>query len=255
MKICVPVKWVVDAATPVWVADGGHHICTEHVQMTIDPLSQSALARAVALKTSRIAQSVVAVSVGNAHSIQALRMALAMGADTAVHVDMGMDSVTDTLTPAYVATALVQVVRTYNINMVLCGTHATDSDNGQTGARMASILHAPYVACATDIHITDKHLYITSVYDNMAVKYAYDIPSTIPIVVGCNTAVAQAKPAPLPRTLYVKNKPIDTIKIPPIPDMPQIRTVHLQSAWTWAQGAEIIDTQKLFNIITKGACA
>ncbi len=241
MKICVAVKWVVDSVTPVRVAEGGRRICMHDVKMGMDPLSQSALARAVAFKTARVADTVVAVTVGDSQSAAVLYTALAMGADTAVHV-WGEG---DTLTPMHTAQAIAQLVRARAIDMVLCGAESTDADNGQTGAMVASLLDLPYVTHATDIHMRENRLHITSVYDHMTVQYMYDVP----VVIGCDTGVAVAKAPSLPRTLYVKHKPIDTIQMSDRKNFPPIQVVSLQSAMDSGQGAQQIDTQALFDII------
>ena len=80
----------------------------------------------------------------------AMRRALAMGADRAVRVD-----VEEKLDPISVARALAEVVRAESPELVFCGVQSSDSVQAATGTALAELLDLPRVAVVTKIELGD----------------------------------------------------------------------------------------------------
>src|SRR3982074_3379813 len=89
MKILVAVKRVVDFNVKVRVKADGSGVETANVKMSMNPFDEIAIEEAVRLKEAGIASEIVAVSCGAAASQEALRTALAIGADRAILVETG----------------------------------------------------------------------------------------------------------------------------------------------------------------------
>jgi electron transfer flavoprotein beta subunit len=83
---------------------------------------------------------VVAVALGPDRAKEALRSALAMGCDRAIHVNDPALAAADTLTTARV---LAAVAKQEAPQLVLCGRQAIDDDMGAVGAQMAEVLGWP----------------------------------------------------------------------------------------------------------------
>jgi electron transfer flavoprotein beta subunit len=140
MKILVFVKQVPDTATQVKVAPGGTAIETAGITWILSPYDEFALEEALRIKEKRGQGEVVAVTLGPDRAKEALRSALAMGADRAIHVNDPAFERADTLTTAR---ALAAVVKQEAPSVALFGRQAIDDDMGAVPAQVAELLGWP----------------------------------------------------------------------------------------------------------------
>src|SRR4029079_11141073 len=99
-----------------------------------------AIEEALRIKEKRGQGEVVAVTLGPDRAKEALRSALAMGCDRAIHVNDPALTAADTLT---MARALAAVVKQEAPQLVLCGRQAIDDDAGAVGSQLAEVLGWP----------------------------------------------------------------------------------------------------------------
>ena len=121
MKILVTVKRVVDYNVKVHALADHTGPDTAAAKMSMNPFDEIAVEQAVRFKEAGVADEVVAVSIGGAKTVDTLRVAMAMGADRAIHVTT--DAVID---PAVAAEILAAVCRRENPDLVLMGKQAID---------------------------------------------------------------------------------------------------------------------------------
>ena len=140
MKILVMVKQVPDTATQVKIGGDGKQIDTAGITWIVSPYDEFAVEEGLRIKEKRGQGEVVAVSLGPDRVKEALRSALAMGCDRAVHVNDPTLATADTLTTAR---ALAAVIKQEAPQLVLCGRQAIDDDMGAVGAQLAEILGWP----------------------------------------------------------------------------------------------------------------
>jgi electron transfer flavoprotein beta subunit len=140
MKILVAIKQVPDTATPVKIGSDPKQIDTNGITWIVSPYDEFAVEEALRIKEKRGQGEVVAVTVGPDRAKEALRSALAMGCDRAVHVNDPSLATADTLTTAR---ALAAVVKQEAPQLVLCGRQAIDDDMGAVGAQLAEVLGWP----------------------------------------------------------------------------------------------------------------
>ncbi|PJN95110.1 electron transporter RnfB, partial [Amaricoccus sp. HAR-UPW-R2A-40] len=86
MKILVAVKLVIDPNVKVRVRADRSGVETAGLKQSINPFCEIAVEEAVRLKEKGVAGEIVVVTVGPAAAQEALRTALALGADRAIHV-------------------------------------------------------------------------------------------------------------------------------------------------------------------------
>ena len=127
MKLLVAVKRVVDYNVKVRVKPDGSGVEFANVKMSMNPFDEIAVEEAVRLKEAGTATEVIAVSVGPAGSAETLRSALALGADSAIHVKT--DAVVE---PLGVAKILRKLAEQHKPDLVLLGKQAIDDDCNQT---------------------------------------------------------------------------------------------------------------------------
>jgi electron transfer flavoprotein beta subunit len=140
MKILVLVKQVPDTATQVKIGSDGKQIDTTGITWIVSPYDEFAVEEALRIKEKRGQGEVVAVSLGPDRAKEALRSALAMGCDRAIHVNDPALAAADTLTTARV---LAAVIKQEAPQLVLCGRQAIDDDMGAAGAQVAELLGWP----------------------------------------------------------------------------------------------------------------
>jgi electron transfer flavoprotein beta subunit len=140
MKILVAVKQVPDTATQVKISSDPKAIDTTGITWIVSPYDEFAVEEALRIKEKRGQGEVVAVSLGPDRAKEALRSALAMGCDRAIHVNDPALAGADTLTTAR---ALAAVVKQEAPQLVLCGRQAIDDDAGAVGAQLAEVLGWP----------------------------------------------------------------------------------------------------------------
>ncbi len=140
MKILVAVKQVPDTATQVKIGAGGKAIDTTGITWIVSPYDEFAVEEALRVKEKRGQGEVVAVALGPDRAKEALRSALAMGCDRAIHVNDPALAEADTL---MTARALAAVVKQEQPALVLCGRQAIDDDMGAVPAQLAEVLGWP----------------------------------------------------------------------------------------------------------------
>jgi len=140
MKILVTVKQVPDTATQVKIGGGGKAIDTTGITWIVSPYDEFAVEEALRIKEKRGQGEVVAVALGPDRAKEALRSALAMGCDRAIHVNDPALAEADTLTTAR---ALAAVAKQEQPGLVLCGRQAIDDDMGAVPAQLAEVLGWP----------------------------------------------------------------------------------------------------------------
>ena len=111
MRILVAVKRVVDYNVKVHVLPDHSDVDTANVKMSMNPFDEIAVEQAVRLKEAGKADEVVVVSIGPDKTVDTLRVAMAMGADRAIHIKHDDTKVE----PLAVAKLLAAVVKRLSI--------------------------------------------------------------------------------------------------------------------------------------------
>jgi electron transfer flavoprotein beta subunit len=141
MKILVAVKQVPDTATQVKISGGDPKaIDTAGITWIVSPYDEFAIEEALRIKEKRGQGEVVAVSLGPDRVKEALRSALAMGCDRAIHINDPALANADTLLTAQ---ALAAVIKQEQPVLVICGRQAIDDDMGAVAAQVAELLGWP----------------------------------------------------------------------------------------------------------------
>lgn len=150
MRIIVPIKQVPETSAVKMDETTGTMI-REGVEAIINPLDLYAIEAALVLR-ERYGAKVIALSMGPAKAVTALREALAMGVDEAVLISGKAFAGSDTWATSYVlSTAIRRIINQKEgphghgpeWGLILCGERATDGDTGQVGPGIASFLNFP----------------------------------------------------------------------------------------------------------------
>src|ERR1700748_3794161 len=143
MKIVVPVKQVAALDDEFELLDDESGVDPDFLEFDVNEWDTFSLEVALELREAAGDGEVVAVTVGDEESEEALLSCLAKGADRAVRV---ADDGVATDDPLTVARVLAAAVQRESPDLVLCGVQSSDAVNGATGVALAGYLDLPHVA-------------------------------------------------------------------------------------------------------------
>lgn len=147
MKILVCIKRVVDYNVRVRAKLDGSGVELANVKMAMNPFDEIAVEEAVRLREKGVAAEVVALSLGADGAQETLRVALAMGADRAVHV------AAENVQPLGAAKLIKAVAEREKPQLIILGKQAIDDDANQTGQMVAALLNWPQATFASKIEL------------------------------------------------------------------------------------------------------
>lgn len=136
MHVVVIMKQTFDTEEKIVITDG--KVSEDGVKFVINPYDEYAVEEALRLKEA-YGGTVTVVSAGPERTTEALRTALAMGADEAVRI------ATETLdTDEYgISRLLAAFLQTLNYDLILGGNFSVDNGAGQVAVRLAKLLALP----------------------------------------------------------------------------------------------------------------
>jgi len=160
MRIIVPIKQVPET-NAVKMDEVTGTMIREGVEAIINPLDLYAIEAAILLR-EQYGGEVIALSMGPAKAITALKEAISMGIDRAVLLSHKAFAGSDTWATSFaLATAIRRIGSdspsgdSYNFDLVLCGERATDGDTGQVGPGIASFLNLPVASYVSKVEEVD----------------------------------------------------------------------------------------------------
>ena len=146
MKIVACIKQVPDSAAKVVVENG--RVSWGDAPLVINPWDEFAVEAALQMKEKH-GGTVTVISVGGENEKEAIKHALAMGADDAILISDPAFNGLDTQSIAQVLAKAVQKIG--GVEVVFFGRQAIDSDSGLTPAQTARILDWPALTLAAVI--------------------------------------------------------------------------------------------------------
>lgn len=199
MKILVAIKRVVDYNVKVRPTADGKGVDIANAKKSINPFCEIAVEEAVRLKEAKQADEVVVVSVGPDNVQEQLRTALALGADSAIHIK------TDAaLEPLAIAKALNAIIEREQPGLVLLGKQSIDGDNNQTGQMLAALVGLPQGTFASEVLLSDGRVAVTREIDGGL----QTLSLTLPAIITTDLRLNEPRYASLPNIMKAKRKPL-----------------------------------------------
>lgn len=204
MKILVPVKRVVDPYVKIRVRSDQTAVETQNVKMTINPFDEIALEEALRLTERQLATEIIAVSIGDNKSQETLRHALALGAHRAILL-----ASTECYCSLNIAKILSKIVIDEQIDLVLMGKQAIDSDSNQTAQMLAGLLNWPQGTFISHLIVEDGKLTVIREVDGGAETLTMELPA----VLSADLRLNEPRYASLPNIMRAKSKPLQIINV------------------------------------------
>ncbi|GAA5344970.1 electron transfer flavoprotein beta subunit [Planifilum fimeticola] len=203
MNILVCLKQTFDTEERIVLEDG--QISEDGVEFVINPYDEYAVEEAIKLKEEHGGE-VTVITVGPERAEQALRTAMAMGADKGIIVDSEDLEDADEYT---IAKILAEVIKEQEYDLILCGYMAVDDGSAQVGPRLAELLGIPHISTITKLTIDGENVEVEKdVEGDVEV-----IQSKLPILLTAQQGLNEPRYPSLPGIMKAKKKPLERLDL------------------------------------------
>jgi electron transfer flavoprotein beta subunit len=196
MRIMTVVRQVLDAEESISIQNAS--VALDGRKLVLDTMDEYGVEEALRLREGEVAGAeVIALAIGPARSEEALRSALAMGADRAILVE------TDTsLDVIAVSNVVAQVARSEQIDLIFCGGQQADWDSHALGAATAERLEWPQTTWTSALALKDGILTGKHDVDGGSESFALPLPAVVTTQQGLN----EPRYPTLPNIMKAKRK-------------------------------------------------
>ncbi len=182
MRILAVVRQVLDAEETVHVRDG--RVDLESSKLVLDTMDEYGVEQALRLRESGAASEVVVLAVGPDRIQDALRTALAMGADRAIHVLAAEPP--GPLDPLALSSVVAQVAREEKVELILTGGQQADWDSHALGPATAERLGWPQATWTHELAIEGNSATGTHDVDSGSESFRVALPLVVTTQQGLN---------------------------------------------------------------------
>ena len=200
MKVLVCVKQTFDTEAKIELKDG--KIADAGINLIINPYDEVAVEGGIQLKEKKVVDEVVVLSAGSDKAMDAIRTALAMGADRGILLkqDTGADEYAR-------AVALAAAIKDENPDIILAGHVAADDGSSQVPTRIAEILGVPHINVITEVEVAGGKATCTCEADGGTLVAEVALPAVISSQVSWN----EPRYPSMKGIMQAKKKPVATV--------------------------------------------
>ena len=202
MKIMVCLKQVPHQDARLDIDAAGTWIKEDSIKFEINAYDTYALEEALQVKDASEAE-VVVVSIGPDRVTQALRTALGMGADGAVHVNDPEANGSDSLG---VAKILAAVAKAENPDLIYMGLMSDDGNFAAVAPMLAGLVGIPHATAVVKIERTNGTVTVDREIEGGASEV---VELQAPCLVAVQSGLNQVRYASLKGIMAAKKKPLD----------------------------------------------
>jgi electron transfer flavoprotein beta subunit len=207
MKIAVCLKHVVTRDGAVRVDETGSWIRDRDASFELNEPDAYALEEALRLKEKQGGE-VIAVSAGPARVTQALREALARGADRAIHVEGDALAKADA---SVVGKSLAAALKDEKVDLVLTGLQSDDQGFAQVGVILAEVLGLSHATIVMEVQIVDGKLRVRRELEGGWFQW---VTMPLPALLTIQSGINQLRYATLKGIMAAKKKEIRAVPAP-----------------------------------------
>ncbi|MEU3209242.1 electron transfer flavoprotein subunit beta/FixA family protein [Streptomyces cyaneofuscatus] len=227
LRIVVCVKYVPDATGDRHFADD-LTLDREDVDGLLSELDEYAVEQALQIADAADDAEITVVTVGPEDAKDALRKALSMGADKAVHVEDDDLHGTDVMGTSLV---LAKAVEKTGFDLVICGMASTDGVMGVLPALLAERLGVPQVTLLSEVAVDGG--VVTGRRDGDTASE--QLQASLPAVVSVTDQSGEARYPSFKGIMAAKKKPVQSLDLDDL-DL-DADEVGLAGAWTAVDSA------------------
>ncbi|MFI1814142.1 electron transfer flavoprotein subunit beta/FixA family protein [Streptomyces sp. NPDC020422] len=240
LKIAVCVKYVPDATGDRGFADD-LTVDRDEVDGLLSELDEYAVEQALRISEEADDAEVTVITVGPDDAKDALRKALSMGADKAVHVNDEDIHGSDVIgTSAILAKALEKT----GFDLVVCGMASTDGTMGVLPALLAERLNVPQATLLSEVSVEDG--VVKGRRDGDAASE--QLQAALPAVVSVTDQSGEARYPSFKGIMAAKKKPVEELDLDDLGI--EADEVGLAGSWTLVESADARPARTQGTIVT-----
>ncbi len=202
MNIAVCVRQTPDTTTQIQIGDD-RSVVEDGIQWIINPYDEFAIEEAIKL-TETHGGEVTIISLGPARVEKTIREALAMGAHKAIRIHA--DSIPQD--PGVIASALADVLRDGNYDLIFTGRQAIDDDHSQVPSRLAQLLDLPCATVIVELNIDGSTATALREVEGGHERVSFSLPA----IVGANRHLNEPRYRSMRGIMQAKRIPIDVVE-------------------------------------------
>ncbi|XVV02379.1 electron transfer flavoprotein subunit beta/FixA family protein [Actinosynnema sp. CA-248983] len=206
MNIVVLVKQVPDTWSERKLTDADHTLDRESADAVLDEINERAVEEALLLQEAHGGE-VTVVAMGPDRATDAIRKALSMGADKAVHVSDEALHGSDVLTTAKVLAKAIGTVEGFDL--VIAGNEATDGRAGAVPAILAELLGLPQVTQVRKLTVEGGTIKAERETDEGVAH----LEASLPAVVSVTEKINEPRYPSFKGIMAAKKKPVSTLTV------------------------------------------
>ncbi|MCL6297862.1 electron transfer flavoprotein subunit beta/FixA family protein [Streptomyces kronopolitis] len=222
LRIVVCVKYVPDATGDRHFAED-LTVDRDDVDGLLSELDEYAVEQALQIKEAADDAEITVLTVGPEDANDALRKALSMGADKAVHVEDDDLHGTDALGTSLV---LAKAIEKTGYDLVVCGMASTDGTMGVLPALLAERLNVPQVTQLSEVSVAGGK--VTGRRDGDTASE--QLEAALPAVVSVTDQSGEARYPSFKGIMAAKKKPVESLDLEDLEI--EADEVGLEGAWT-----------------------
>jgi electron transfer flavoprotein beta subunit len=211
MNIVVLVKQVPDTYSERKLTDSDHTLDRDASDAVIDEINERSVEAALQLKEAHGGE-VTVVCMGPERATDAIRKALSMGADKAVHLAdealHGSDAVQTAKALASLITSTVGQPGD-GVDLVVAGNEASDGRSGAVPAMVADLLGVPALTHAREITLEGSALTVRRETDDGITTLVAELPA----VVSVGEKINEPRYPSFKGIMAAKKKPVSTLSL------------------------------------------
>ena len=206
MRILTIVKQVPDSNAAVKVLPDESGIDPSGLKLVLDPFDEFAVELAIQLREKRgDVSEIVALTLGPEKAAEALRVALAMGADSGIQLcDPKFESFNELFFAYVIAQAIKKDAKGFDL--ILCGKYNIDLDAGAVGPALAEYLDLPHVGAVTGLEFAADGKTFTA---RRRIEGAEEVVEcALPALLTIEKGLVEPRYPSLPNLMKAKKKPV-----------------------------------------------
>jgi electron transfer flavoprotein beta subunit len=209
MNIVVLVKQVPDTYSERKLRDSDGTLDRDATDAVLDEINERAVEAALQLKESDGGgtSTVTVLTMGPDRATDAIRKALSMGADRAVHVQDDALAGSDAVTTARVLAKAIGTVD--GVDLVVAGNEASDGRGGAMAAMVADLLGLPALTHAREIAVDGTAVTVKRETDAGVTHLSAELPA----VVSVGEKINEPRYPSFKGIMAAKKKPVTTLSL------------------------------------------
>ena len=207
MNIVVLVKQVPDTYSERKLADADHTLDRDAADAVLDEINERAVEEALLIKEAQGGE-VTVLCVGPDRATDAIRKALSMGADAAIHVSDPALHGADVLQTAKVLAKAIGTVD--GVDLVLAGNESTDGVGGAVPAIVAELLGLPQLTHARKVELDGTTVKVERETGDEGLTR---LEATLPAVISVSEKINEPRYPSFKGIMAAKKKPVRTVTV------------------------------------------